>query len=51
MKKGLVKKLVIVFVALVVIATTLILVLKPTENKEYFDNETDLYSQLVTWIC
>ena len=41
MKKGLVKKLVIIGVAVVVLAVALILVLKPKEEKEYFDNEND----------
>jgi len=41
MKKGLIKKLAIVGVAVVVIAVVLVIVLKPTEEKQYYDNETD----------
>ena len=41
MKKGLIKKLAIVGVAVVVLAIVLVIVLKKDEEKQYFDNETD----------
>ena len=41
MKKGLIKKLAIVGVAVVVLAVVLVIVLKKDEEKQYFDNETD----------
>ena len=41
MKKGLIKKLAIVGVAVVVLAVVLVIVLKKDEEKQYFNNETD----------